>query len=142
MQCSVRTSPTFLIIVDTLRTTVSDFVVVVHLSFGPTSVTNTFESNPVAFDAAVCCECSLLYKVHQPPFTQLSGFSFKMRTRLTVCVGTGGPHGHEGGLQGREQGGAEERGPTKTEERRQTGQPSKAGNNVLKTGRSTCMGHL
>ncbi|KAG7229710.1 hypothetical protein INR49_012506 [Caranx melampygus] len=43
-----------------------------------------------------------------------------MRTRLTVCVGTGGPRGHEGGLQGLEQGGAEERGPTETEERRQT----------------------
>ncbi|XP_032366441.1 ankyrin-3, partial [Etheostoma spectabile] len=41
----------------------------------------------------------------------------KMRTRLTVCVGTGGPHGHEGGQQGLEQGGAEERGPTETEER-------------------------
>lgn len=78
-----------------------------------------FESNPVAFYAAVCCECGLLS-------TQLSGFSFKMRTRLTVCVGTGGPHEHEGGLQGLEQGGAEERGPTETEERRQTGQPSKA----------------
>lgn len=39
-----------------------------------------------------------------------------------VCVGTEGPHGHEGGLQGLELGGAEERCPTKTEKRRQTGQ--------------------
>lgn len=85
-----------------------------------------FDSNPVALHAAVRCECSLLYKVHQPPFTQLSGFSFKMRTRLTVCDGTGGPQGHEGGQQGLEQGGAEEMGQTETEERRQTGQPYKA----------------
>lgn len=82
----------------------------------------------MAFDAAVCCECSLLY---HPPFTQLSGFSFKMRTRLTVCVGTGVPHGQEGGLQGLEQGGAEEMVPTETEERRQTGQPSKASNSKV-----------
>lgn len=38
-----------------------------------------------------------------------------------VCVGTGGPHEHEGGLQGLELGGGEERGPTETEGRRQTG---------------------
>lgn len=57
-----------------------------------------------------------------PSFTQLSGF-FKMRTRLTLCVVTGGPHEHEGVLQGMEQGGAEEKVPTETEERRKTGQP-------------------
>lgn len=57
----------------------------------------------------------------KPPLTQLSGFFFKMRTRLMVCVGTGGPHEHEGGLQGLELGGGEERGPTETEGRRQTG---------------------
>lgn len=58
-----------------------------------------------------------------------------MRTRLTVCVGTGVPHGHEGGLQGLEQGGAEERGPTETEERRQTGQPSKESKVFNETGK-------
>lgn len=60
-----------------------------------------------------------------------------------MCVGTGGPHGHEWGLQGLEQGGAEERGPTETEERRQTGQPSKASESkfVNEAGR-TFTGHL
>lgn len=52
----------------------------------------------------------------------MSVIFLKMRSRLMVCVGTEGPHGHEGGLQGLELGGAEERCPTKTEKRRQTGQ--------------------
>lgn len=94
-----------------------------HLSFGPPSVT----FSPTQWLIRLQCVVSVVdcIQIQQPPFTQLSGFSFKMRTRLTVCVGTGGPHGQEGGLQGLEQGGAEERGPTKTEERRQTGQPSR-----------------
>ena len=60
-----------------------------------------------------------------------------------VCVGTGGPRGHEGDQQGLELGGAEERGPTKTEERRQTGQPSKASTSkVLDEAGRTFSGHL
>lgn len=47
---------------------------------------------------------------------------------MMVCAGTGGPHGHEGVLQGLEQGGAVERGLTETEERKQTGQAFKASN--------------
>lgn len=43
-----------------------------------------------------------------------------------MCDGTEGPRRHEGGQQGLERGGAEERGPTETEERRQTGQPLNA----------------
>lgn len=80
----------------------------------------------MASDAAVCCECSLLYPVYQPPLTQVSGFSFKMRTRLTVCDGTGGPQRCEGGRRGPQRGGVEERGPTETEERRLTGQQTEA----------------
>lgn len=62
-----------------------------------------------------------------------------MRTRLTLCVGTEGPHRLEGGLQG----GVEERGPTETEERRPTGQPSEASHSkvLYKTGRPFT-GHL
>lgn len=43
-----------------------------------------------------------------------------------MCDGTEGPRRHEGGQQGLERGGAEERGPTETEERRRTGQPLNA----------------
>lgn len=48
-----------------------------------------------------------------------------------MCDGTGGPQRFEGGQQGLEQGGAEERGLTETEERRQTGQPTNASNSKL-----------
>ena len=157
--CYVRTGLTFLIDQETFGITCKlisylkemGSIVQTQLAFKQSCTSHLalhqwltpFESNPVAFDAAVCCECSLLYEVLQPPFTQLSGFSFKMRTRLTVCVGTGGPHGQEGGLLGLEQGGVEERGPTETEERRQTGQPSKASNSklLIKTGRRTFTWH-
>lgn len=46
-----------------------------------------------------------------------------------MCDGTEGPRRYEGGQQGLERGGAEERGPTETEERRQTtGQPLNVSN--------------
>lgn len=40
-----------------------------------------------------------------------------------MLTGTGAPHGLEVGLRGLEQGEGEEKVPTETEERRQTGQP-------------------
>lgn len=65
-----------------------------------------------------------------------------MRTGLTVCVGTEGPRGHERGQQGLEQGGAEERGPTETEERRQTGQPAEIRTSNAPKSRRKYTGHL
>ena len=44
-----------------------------------------------------------------------------------MCIGTGGPLGVEGGPQGLQLGGAEERGPTETDGGRQTGQPDTSG---------------
>lgn len=43
-----------------------------------------------------------------------------------MCDGTGGPQRCEGGRRGPQRGGAEERGPTETEERRLTGQHTEA----------------
>lgn len=116
---------------------------VVRLSSGPTSVTCTSWIQPSGFPMLQCV-VSVVYCRKSNDLPSLNCLaSFKMRTRLAVCVGTGVPHGHKGGLQGLEQGGAEERVPTETEERRQTGQPSKASRSeVLNATRRPFTGHL
>lgn len=55
-----------------------------------------------------------------------------------MCDGTEGPRRHEGGQRGLERGGAEERGPTETEERRQTGQPLNVSNSFQRGREEIC----